>query len=79
MLDEFGLTFFNFSKICQLSRQVLIVTRSLERLVQLSDPPQRFVNNLQVVIRQLLDASGPVTALLLDEVDHRHLKLDAVG
>ena len=40
---------------------------------------RKFVSNLQVVIRELLDASGPVTALLLDEVDHRHLKLDAVG
>ena len=41
--------------------------------------PQRFVSNLQVVIRELLDASGPVTALLLDEVDHGHQKRYAVG
>ena len=44
--------------------------RKLLRLASMISHPQRFVNNLQVVIRELLDASGPVTALLLDEVDH---------
>ena len=43
--------------------------RKLLRLASMISHPQRFVSN-QVVIRELLDASGPVTALLLDEVDH---------
>ena len=53
--------------------------RKLLRLASMISHPQRFVSNLQVVIRELLDASGPVTALLLDEVDHGDQKRDAVG
>ena len=52
--------------------------RKLLRLASMISHPQRFVSN-QVVIRELLDASGPVTALLLDEVDHGHQKRYAVG